>query len=155
MASVEASASPIGIMALRAVRRSDEEGEQGDLLLVPPELEGMLSQRGHRSHASHRSHQSGRGHYSGSTHFSGGGGYAPADPEPAPPPRPRPARVTIIALPGGTIFVDNLEVGVDRSRTLTLMPGSHQVRVVNRFAGTHTATVEIADGQRGEVVVRW
>jgi hypothetical protein len=46
-------------------------------------------------------------------------------------------------------------MGHDATATLTLHPGSHAVRIVNRFLGEHTATIEVADGQTGTIPIHW
>lgn len=65
------------------------------------------------------------------------------------------ALVSIVAMPGGTIEVDGAAQGRDTTSPLPLTPGAHQVRIVSRFLGTHTTTIEVAAGQRGVVAVIW
>ena len=49
--------------------------------------------------------------------------------------------------PGGRILIDGTLQGTDETGTVTLTPGTHEVKVENRFLGTHTATVNIEAGQ--------
>lgn len=85
--------------------------------------------------------------------------YAAPAPAPPPPPRkpppPKPALVSIVAYPGGRIFVDDKAVGTDATGQLRLKPGTHKVRVENKYVGTTTTDVEVVEGQTGPVVVEW
>ena len=112
----------------------------------------LLAHRSHSSHSSHRSHSS---HSSGG--YVGRGSVGTDEPAPAPPPAPppTPARVSIMAYPGGRIFVGGKLVGVDSTSTLTLPPGNYTIRVENRFVGDTNQQVSIAEGQTGIVLVQW
>jgi len=46
-------------------------------------------------------------------------------------------------------------VGHDTTGTLTLKPGSHDIRVENRFVGVETRTVAVAEGQTGVIEIDW
>ncbi|HEY4244402.1 MAG TPA: PEGA domain-containing protein [Kofleriaceae bacterium] len=112
----------------------------------------------HSSHSSHASHSSHSSHYSG--RGGGGGGGDEGDDSSStvytpPPPPPKPARISILARPGGQIFVDGKAVGRDATTTLILAPGSYTVRVANRFLGDHTVTISLDDGQTGVVELDW
>jgi hypothetical protein len=149
----------------------------------PSELLAHSSHRSHQSHSSHRSHSSG-GHgthysspsypsHSGSSNSgssnsgssnSGGsssshsGGSSSSDNTSRVPntPRPsKPAKVSFVALPGGTIFVDGKNVGDDQTGILTLKAGIHQVKVQNRFLGDHEHVLTLAPGQSGTVTIQW
>jgi hypothetical protein len=61
----------------------------------------------------------------------------------------------IVAYPGGKIFIDDKPMGQDATSTLTLKPGSYTVRVVNRFLGEFTATIEVTDAQTGTIPIHW
>jgi hypothetical protein len=63
--------------------------------------------------------------------------------------------VTLVAYPGGRIFVDGKLVGTDSTGLLTLQPGSHDVRIENHFVGDTTQTVRVDEGQTGILVVQW
>lgn len=63
--------------------------------------------------------------------------------------------MTLVSYAGGQIFVDDKPVGTDATGVLTLKAGTHKIRVQNKFLGDHETTVEIADGQRGTVVIEW
>jgi hypothetical protein len=63
--------------------------------------------------------------------------------------------VSFVAYPGGRIFVDGQPVGHDTSGTLTLKPGSHTVRVENRFVGVETRTIDVSEGQTGVIEIDW
>jgi hypothetical protein len=159
----EASGTPLPRAIERALSRPQDEFEEGSpLLLVPPRIDPtwyLAQHRSHRSHSSHRSHYSGRSshanHYSGS--YSPGRSSDPVyDPAPAPPPTPpRPASVSLVAYPGGRIYVDGRLVGTDATGVLTLQPGAHQVRVENAFAGDTTTVINVTAGQTGVVRIEW
>jgi hypothetical protein len=51
--------------------------------------------------------------------------------------------------------VDGKPVGSDETGALVLKPGTHTVRVQNRFLGDHETTIEIDDGQTGTVKIEW
>jgi hypothetical protein len=63
--------------------------------------------------------------------------------------------VIVVAYPGGKIFVDDKPVGQDQTATLTLAPGSYQIRVVNRFLGEFTTVIAVSDGQTGTIPIHW
>jgi archaellum component FlaG (FlaF/FlaG flagellin family) len=63
--------------------------------------------------------------------------------------------VSLVALPGGSIFVDGKSVGQDETAVLTLKPGNHAVRVENRFLGDHEVEISISAGQSGTVKIEW
>jgi hypothetical protein len=137
----------------QVARKPDDEHEQDAPLLLVPSTDpgGFL---GHTSHSSHSSHSSHRSHYSGSS-GGGGGTVAPSPaPEPAPPP-PKPASVSFVAYPGGRIFVDGHLAGTDATGIMTLKPGSHTVKVENRFLGEETRTIDLIEGQIGPVEIDW
>lgn len=170
--------------AVAKVSRRDEETEAAPpLLLAPPQVDAsaLLAHRSHSSHRSHRSHSSGghgshASHYSSSS-YSGGSswgksysgksssgkssGVSPwgdstdSTPRPAKPARAKPAKVSMVALPGGSIFVDGKRVGRDETPKLTLKPGSYTVKVENRFLGTHEQVITVREGQSGRVKVEW
>lgn len=159
----EASGTPLPRAIERALSRPQDEPEESPpLLLVPPRLDPTLYLAQHRSHRSHRSHSS---HYSGrsshASHYSSssspGRSSDPVyDPAPVPPPAPpRPATVSLVAYPGGRIYVDGRLVGTDSTGVLTLQPGAHQVRVENAFAGDTTTTLTVTPGQTGVVRIEW
>ncbi|MEO7328206.1 MAG: PEGA domain-containing protein [Minicystis sp.] len=60
-----------------------------------------------------------------------------------------------MAYPGGRIFVDGKLAGQDSTSTLTLEPGSYNVRVENRFVGDTTQKVVVEAGQVGVVLLVW
>ena len=136
--------------AAQVAARRDDEDSPPPLLVVPSNAAPRILLAGHRSHSSHQSHYSG----SRSTSSSGVGAPAESAPEP-PPPRPKPAHVVVVAFPGGKIFLADKLVGQDTTATLTLTPGSYDVRVVNRFLGDFTTTIEVSDGQTGEIPIYW
>ena len=150
--------------AAQVTRRNDDDDSPPPLLIVPSNAAPRVLLAGHGSHRSHSSHSSHSSHYSssGGGGYRGGGDYSSSSssrstyvkPEPPPPP-PKPARVSFAAFPGGQIFVDGRPVGRDATDTLVLKPGTHSVRVLNRFLGEHTATVEISDGETGVITVSW
>lgn len=163
--AAEASGNALPKALDRGLRRpSDERDEDGDLLLTPPDASEMAflgQHRSHRSHSSHASSSTGRSHFSGSyppprrDRWSNSS-WTPAPDEPPPAPRPpRPAHVSLVAYPGGQIFLDGRPVGHDSTRTLTLQPGTHQVRVENAYVGTSTTTITILEGQTGVVTIAW
>lgn len=76
-------------------------------------------------------------------------------PAPVPPKPPKPAVVSFIAFPGGLISVDGVQVGRDATAAITLKPGTHTLRVANRFLGDHVRQLELGEGQRGEIVIEW
>lgn len=150
--------------AAAQVARREEEDSPPPLLIAQSNAKAPVLLAGHRSHRSHSSHRSHRSHYSGR-----GGGYSSGSyrggststyvpervrPDPPPPP-PKPARITLIAYPGGKIFVDGKPVGRDATGTLVLKPGSYEIRVENRFVGDHTQTITLGDGQTGTVTISW
>jgi hypothetical protein len=63
--------------------------------------------------------------------------------------------VTFAAYPGGRIFIDDKPIGRDITGTLVLKPGSYQIRVENRFLGSHTEQIELSDGQVGQIAINW
>lgn len=63
--------------------------------------------------------------------------------------------MAIVAYPGGQIFVDDKLVGQDLTAALTLAPGIYRVRVVNRFLGETTTTVNVSEGQTGTIPIQW
>jgi hypothetical protein len=132
----------------QVLRRPRDDGDDSLLLAAPGVEDPMyLAHRSHSSHRSHRSHSSHQSHYSGS--------YSPGVvPEPPPPP-PKPATVSLVAYPGGRIFVDGKLVGQDSTGTLTLKPGTHEVRVENQFVGDTNTSITVAEGQTGTVLVNW
>lgn len=140
-------------MAQLARRTNDDGDTDVSLLLVPAAHESNYIAHGsHSSHSSHRSHSSSSG--------GGGGGYggydtSPSPVTPAPPPPPRPAAVSFVAYPGGRISIDGQVVGRDATATLTLRPGSHTIRVENRFLGEEIRTVELTEGQTGVIEIDW
>lgn len=162
-----AAGAPLPTAIARTLRKPDDRDESDKdpsaLLLVPPHRDQDALFAAHRSHSSHSSHSS---HYSGSggggSHRSGGydTGYAAPAPEPPPPPPPpprrlRPANVSFVAFPGGTIFVDDREVGRDTTRPVRLTVGRHRVRIENRFLGTGTRYVDVTEGQTGVIMIEW
>jgi hypothetical protein len=58
-------------------------------------------------------------------------------------------------LPGGQIYVDGRLMGRDGTGVLTLKAGSHDVKVVNRFLGEHTTSVDLDDGETGIKKIVW
>ncbi|WP_437819566.1 PEGA domain-containing protein [Sorangium sp. So ce1078] len=138
----------------QAPRRPDDDVDGEDpLLLTAPGIEQpmYLAHRSHRSHQSHRSHSS---HYSGGYKSGWRGSYEEPAPEPPPPP-PKPAAVSLVAYPGGRIFVDGKLVGTDSTATLILTPGTHEVRVENQFVGDTNTSISVSEGQTGMIVVQW
>ncbi|MEZ4301596.1 MAG: PEGA domain-containing protein [Polyangiaceae bacterium] len=78
------------------------------------------------------------------------------EPAPAPPPPPpRPATVSLVAYPGGRIFVDGKLVGTDSTSTLILAAGRHEVRIENQFVGDTNMALTVSEGQTGTVVLEW
>jgi hypothetical protein len=147
-----------------AMRRRDEDGHADPPLLLMPSDDGLgFGLIGHSSHSSHSSHASHSSHYSSSSghasHYSGSSGYTPdytpPQPAPTPPPPPRPALVSIVAFPGGRIYVDDKLRGVDATAPISLSAGVHKVRVENQFLGSGTASVTLDEGQTGTVNVEW
>ena len=63
--------------------------------------------------------------------------------------------MSFIAYPGGKIFIDDKPIGRDVTGTLILKPGRYQIRIENKFVGTHTEWIEIADGQVGQISIKW
>lgn len=161
-----APAGASGLLTANAavvVRRKDEEGSVDWPILQPvrEDISGALaSHRSHRSHSSHRSHRSHSSHYS-----SSGSSYSPAySPDyatapnyatPPPPPPPKPGIVSLVAYPGGKIYVDGKLVGVDATRKVSLTPGTHFVRIENRFLGIKDISVVVNEGQTGVINVEW
>ena len=163
LASLLGVAAPSGLLVPDAVaqyvvacRPEDEQGSEPPLLIEPAGDTRMASfgHRSHRSHRSHSSHSSHRSHYSGGTSGYSGDDSAPT-PAPAPAPPPKPANVSIVAFPGGKIYVDQKLAGVDTTSTLTLKPGSHAIRIENRFLGDHSEMIQLSEGQVGVVTVEW
>lgn len=164
LGGAESSGLLIHDAAAQVARRRSEDGETDTPLLVTPSDESASylahsSHSSHSSHASHRSHSSGGGGGGGGGYDPGVGGYDPA-PTPAPaPPRPdpplKPGTVSLVAYPGGRIFVNGQLVGHDATGTLTLKPGTHAVRVENRFVGVVDTTLDISEGQTGVVEINW
>lgn len=70
-------------------------------------------------------------------------------------PPPEPARVSIVAFPGGKIFIDDKPVGRDATGPLVLKPGTYVIRVENRFVGHHSESVWIDEGQTGAITITW
>jgi len=143
-----------------AKRREDEDSEGPPLLMMPSDEDigdGLIGHRSHRSHSSHSSHYSGSsgrayGYYGGDSVDDSGPSRAAATP---PPPPPRPALVSLVALPGGKIFVDGKLVGIDATPPISLTPGSHVMRVENRFLGNGIDGVTLQEGQSGVVTIEW
>ncbi|MDC0685720.1 hypothetical protein [Sorangium atrum] len=137
----------------QAPRRPDDDGDDDPLLLTAPGIQQpmYLAHRSHRSHQSHRSHSS---HYSGGHGSGWRGSYEEPAPEPPPPP-PKPAVVSLVAYPGGRIFVDGKLVGTDSTATLVLASGTHEVRVVNQFVGDTNTRIFLSEGQTGMIVIQW
>jgi len=79
----------------------------------------------------------------------------PLQPAPAPPPPPRPAIVSIVAFPGGRIYVDDKLRGVDATPPISLSPGVHIVRIENQFLGSGMTYVTLDEGQTGSINVEW
>ncbi|MDC0740807.1 PEGA domain-containing protein [Polyangium mundeleinium] len=134
-------------------RKPDDDGEDDSLLLTAPSIEQPMY-LAHRSHSSHRSHASHRSHYSGGYGSGSRGSDSEEAPAPPPPP-PKPATVSLVAYPGGRIFVDGKLVGTDSTATLTLTPGRHEVRVENKFVGDTNTSIDVSEGQTGMIVVQW
>jgi hypothetical protein len=63
--------------------------------------------------------------------------------------------VSIVAFPGGKIYIDEKLAGVDTTSRLTLKPGSYAIRIENRFLGNHSEMIQISEGQVGVVTVEW
>jgi hypothetical protein len=165
--AVLGSAAGSGLLAADAAakvvapRNEDELGTP--LLLAPPVADSseLLAHRSHQSHRSHRSHSSGghsggsswggssSGRSGGSSSGSSGSGWE----KKAPPPKP--AKVSLQALPGGTIFVDGERVGHDETKTLKLKAGTYQVKVENQFLGDHEIELTLTAGQSGTVKIEW
>jgi len=70
-------------------------------------------------------------------------------------PLPRRSQPPFLAYPGGRIWVDGVLMGSDATGTLSLKPGSHEIRVENRFLGEHKQTIFLSDGQTGVVTIDW
>lgn len=171
--AVLGSAAGSGLLAADAAAKvlapRDEDEFSAPLLLAPPqfdpsELLAHSSHRSHQSHRSHRSHSSGHGSHYSSPSYSGGsysggsysgGSYSGSSSKPKPAPPPKPAKVSLLALPGGTIFVNGKRVGQDETKVLTLKAGSHRVKVENRFLGDHEHEITLAAGQTGTVKIEW
>ncbi|MGN6108236.1 MAG: hypothetical protein ACTHU0_24225 [Kofleriaceae bacterium] len=68
---------------------------------------------------------------------------------------PEPARVSIVAFPGGKIFLDDKPIGRDATGTLVLKPGRYVIRVENRFVGQYSESVKIREGQTGAITITW
>jgi His-Xaa-Ser repeat protein HxsA len=162
--AVLGGAAPSGLLASDAqarvieatVRRREEEEDSQELLLAAPRAEAHMLLAGHSSHRSHSSHASHASHYSGSgSGYRSGGDYGAPTPAPAYVPPPKPAHVSFVAFPGGRIFVDGKPVGTDATGQLRLAPGTHKVRVENKYLGNTTVDVELAEGQTGPLRVDW
>lgn len=149
--------------------------------LDPSELLAHSSHRSHQSHRSHRSHSSGHGsHNSHNSHYSsapsGGsasGGWSgdsssggslsggsssggsSTGGSSGHPSKPKPGKVSIVALPGGSIFVDGKRVGSDETKTLTLSAGVHQIKIENRFLGDHEESLVVEPGDSRQVTIKW
>ncbi len=171
--------------AAAKVSRRDDDGEVAPPLLLAPPRADAGELLAHRSHSSHRSHQSHRSHSSGgrASHYSAPSYSAPSHSAPsysapshsgtshsgkshsgissgsvAKPAKPvpqKPARVSLVALPGGSIFIDGKLAGRDETPKLTLKVGRHTVKVENRFLGTHEYVITVSQGQSGRVKVEW
>lgn len=63
--------------------------------------------------------------------------------------------MVVVAYPGGKIFLADKLVGQDATATLTLSPGNYDIRIVNRFLGEFTTTIEVGDGQTGTIPIHW
>ena len=150
--------------------------QAGDLILTA----GHRSHRSHSSHRSHYSHRSGHAsHYSATIRYrpsttpsrparrrggSGGGkttrkrrgtentSKRVTVPRPS---APKPARVSFLAYPGGTVYVDGKKVGRDFTSVLKLKTGMYTVVVKNKYLGETTKVVEVKEGQTGVIVVKW
>jgi hypothetical protein len=158
------AAAPTGLLvpnaeaSLLAKRRDEEDADDIPLLLTPSDDDvgaGLVGHRSHSSHRSHRSHSSHRSHYSGSFHDSSSGtgtGQTFVAPRPA---SPKPAVISLVAVPGGRIFVDGKLVGTDATGPVALAAGSHTVRIENRFLGTGVVEVNLNPGQTGVIDVKW
>lgn len=183
--AVLGSAAGSGLLAADAAAKvlapRDEDELSSPLLLAPPEIDrsellAHRSHRSHQSHRSHRSHSSGHGSHYSSPSYSGGsysggsssggsssGGSSSGSSysgssgswQPKPAPAPKPAKVSLVALPGGAIFIDGKRVGQDETKVLTLKAGAHQVRVENRFLGSHEYELTLSPGQTGTVKIEW
>ena len=167
-----------------AARREDEdEKDRGELLIqLPPrsevEFAGHSSHSSHSSHRSHSSHASGssshESHSSHSSHYSGGStwrgsgsgwssgsgssssgesSYVPA--AVARPRPPKPVAVSFAAFPGGKIYVNDVYLGKDITGAIVLEPGTHTVRIENRFLGTHNGVVEVIASRPGLIRIEW
>lgn len=66
-----------------------------------------------------------------------------------------PARVSFVAYPGGSIFVDGRFVGRDETSVMRLSAGEHVVRVENAFLRSHEARITLSPDQRGTIVIEW
>lgn len=142
-----------------AKKPDDDDEEERPLVLVAsnaPMGDMIASHSSHRSHSSHQSHSS---HVSGGGGgWSGGGSYSDNSPSPVyvpPPAPPKPAAVSFVAFPGGQISIDGVPRGIDTTGTLTLKPGTHSIKVENRFLGNHETTVTLSEGQSGIVSIDW
>lgn len=137
--------------AAQVAARRDDDDSPGPLLVAPANAANPILLASHRSHQSHHS-SSGVGR---SRPLAGDEAPDDTDSQPPPPPKPKPAQVVVVAYPGGKIFVNDKQVGQDQTATLTLEPGSHKVRVVNRFLGEVTTTIEVGEGQTGSIPIHW
>ena len=63
--------------------------------------------------------------------------------------------MSLVAYPGGRIFVDGKLVGTDSTNVLVLQPGGHEVRIENRFVGDTNQHIYVSEGQTGIIVVKW
>ena len=176
-----ASAAASGLLApdaaAQVARRRDDDDAPPTLVVVAPAPRILLAGHGsHRSHSSHSSSSGGGGaghssHTSHRSHYSSSGGAgrgdsvgnftddSPASVDPIvvekPPPPPKPARMSIVAFPGGQIFLDGKLVGRDITDQLVLQPGAHTIKILNRFIGEHSKSVNVADGETGVITITW
>lgn len=182
LASAAASGLLASDASAQVARRKDEDGAPPTLIVVPPAPRILLAGHGsHRSHSSHSSSSSGGGgggghasHASHRSHYSSSGGAGRGDSSgnftddspsgvapivverpPPPPPPPKPARVSIVAFPGGQIFLDGKLIARDVTDVLVIQPGTHLIKIVNRFVGEHTKYVEVGDGETGVITITW
>lgn len=75
----------------------------------------------------------------------------PPTPKP-PPPKSSPVSAHVAAFPGGAIAIDGVLVGRD-SVTLKLLPGSHEIQIVNRFLGEKKESFEVTNEKPNHTVV--
>ncbi len=135
--------------------RSHSSGGRGSHYSAPSYSGKSYSGKSYSGSSSSGSSSSGKS-YSGSSSSSklySDDSSRPAKPAKAVPPKP--AKVSLVALPGGSIFVDGKLVGRDETPRLTLKVGKHTVKVENRFLGTHEHVITVSAGQSGRVKVEW